>query len=282
MYIRRTIRRLIFLAIVALALAGCAPHSLPAPSIPPPPTASLAPTAPPPATATPTPLPTDTQTLTPTPKPKTYPIDKAKLFNNMPKSYAELLASVQAGDGKYVEAPDPLADPQAGQVFLDWVKNQLIPALGGDELKLPRVASFIGSVILGDWQTYGGSDADAKPLEGQPGIVFIQHGSKVYPMLILPTSGYLHGEDYDTGTIMVILEEMQYDGYDVGWGSLAKLAEGQPIMSITTAVNLSGPGFTPFEKQAVEAGLNGSDYVDGNGDHWYMPAAGFITMKGEH
>ena len=58
------------------------------------PSPALAPTTLPPIPATPTPLPTDTETVTPSPTPKTYPIDKTKLFNNMPKSYEDFIANL--------------------------------------------------------------------------------------------------------------------------------------------------------------------------------------------
>jgi hypothetical protein len=132
----------------------------------------------------------------------------------MPKSYAELLASVQVGDGRYIEAPDPLADPQAGQVFLDWVKNQLIPALGGDEEKLPRVSNMGGGFYSDNELIYGGGDK--APLEGPPEFFYFQHEGVVYPVLIMPLSEPIEGKVYNMGTVMVVLGNFIFNGVDDG------------------------------------------------------------------
>ena len=238
----------------------------------PPPTATLVPTAPRhshPDRAT------STETPMPILAPERYLIDAEKLFNNIPKSYATLTANLD----NYVEATDPLADSQVGKVFLDWVKNKLIPALRGDEQKLPRVLNLdSGSPVTGRL-TFGGSDARAKLIEGQPDF-FISGTKAVYPGLIMPLSEPVQGKDYDQGTIMLILDERVLAGFDMGWGSLEKLANGQAVMAISMCVKV--PGSTPFEGQMAGAGLDGSDYVDNHGSHWLMPAAGYIKMKGEH
>jgi hypothetical protein len=284
MSIKKEALKLMVLAISAVLVAGCGPNPAATPGISTG-TATLVPTKtemPPTATYTPVPTDTATDTATPSPTPESFPIDSEKLSNNMPKSYADLLASVQANDGKYVEAPDPLANPQAGAVFLDWVKNKLIPALGGDETKLPRVDEFIGDYYIQYELVIGGSDAQAKPLGNQPEFFYFQHEGVVYPVLIMPLSEPFDGKVYDVGAYMLVLGNFNISGMDLGWGSLEKLAEGKAVMSIVEYPRIDCPVIPDIGKQMVAARLDAADYTDAKGGRWKMPAIGLMQMKGEH
>ena len=218
-----------------------------------------------------------------------YPIDRAKLFNNMPKSYADLLASVQANDGKYVEAPDAIT-PE----FLDWWKNKLLPVLG-PEKDLPRNANMTiaGLDPRNDFRV-DGDDLTQGPLLSQPEFFYFQHDGKVYPGLVLSTISHVGKDLGSKGTITVILTEDPL--YGMGWDSLANLAAGKPVMSVVmfTVPNAS---FMPADCRAfMTAGLDGSAYWEPGvstpepstpgkntfwetGDHWYTPACGQIQTS---
>jgi hypothetical protein len=189
-----------------------------------------------------------------------YPIDMEKL-NTTPKSYDYLTSHLD----EYVRSPDPLADSQAGQVFLDWVKNELIPALG-DETKLEK------NVWVGDGGYYNNELAlsgESKPLMGQPEFFYFEHQNKVYPVLILSAISIIPGnQQYWGKTVMVILTEEN----DKGWGALGKLAEGKLIRGIVLYPRVDCPYIPDIGKQMVAAGLDASVYRD----HWRLPAAGHI------
>ncbi len=254
---REMLRRM-GLTIAAVAMAGCISQPLPEPSATMQPTETVTLTAT--VTDTPTLRPTDTETLTPSLTPERYPIDTVKL-NTTPKSYDYLTSHLD----EYVQSPDPLADSQAGQVFLDWVKNELIPALG-DETKLEK------NVWVGDGGYYNNELAlsgESKPLMGQPEFFYFEHQNKVYPVLILSTVSILPGSWGEWGrTVMVVLTEES----DLGWGALEKLAEGKLIRGIFLFPRVDCLYIPDIGKQMVAAGLDASVYED----NWRLPAAGRI------
>ena len=249
---REMLRRM-GLTIAAVAMAGCISQPLPEPSATMQPTETVTLTAT--VTDTPTLRPTDTETLTPSLTPERYPIDTVKL-NTTPKSYDYLTSHLD----EYVQSPDPLADSRAGQVFLDWVKNELIPALG-DETKLDRNVYASDGVYYNNELALSG---DSKPLMGQPEFFYFEHQNKVYPVLILS----LRLVNYIGRTVMVILTEEN----DMGWGALEKLTEGKLIRGIVLYPRVDCPYIPDIGKQMVAVGLDASLYED----YWRLPAAGHI------
>ena len=214
-----------------------------------------------------------------------YPIDKAKLFNNMPKSYEDLTANL----GNYVEAPDATT-PE----FLDWWKNKLLPALG-PEADLPRNANMtIVGIDSDNVFSVEGSGASSGPLLSQPEFFYFQHGGKVYPGLVISTISHVGKDLGSKGTITVILTEDQL--YGMGWDSLAMLAEDKPVISVIM-YTLPDAQFMPADCPAfIAAGLDGSAYWEPGvptpepstpgkntywetGDHWYAPACGQIQTS---
>jgi len=119
---KRDMLGLVFLTIAALGMAGCIPHGMvtsqPAITVP---ATTLAPTE----TLTVASTPTDTETVTPSPTPESFPIDMARLRpDKQPASFADF----EANHSQYLQAPDPLTDINA---FNQWWE-ELQKDMGGD------------------------------------------------------------------------------------------------------------------------------------------------------
>ncbi len=194
---------------------------------------------------------------TPIPTKAEFSVDTVKL-NTTPKSYEDLTANL----GNYVESPDPLKDVNA---FMDWWKNQLIPALG-DETKLKRNINT-DAAFLNDGLLYlAAGTGKEEPLQGQSKFYYFRHENTVYPVLVLST-----GDDtWGNKTVSVILTEGEW-----GWDSLKNLVDGKKVVSIILYPDINSKFIPDNCKPFAEAGLDGSVY-DNN---WRVPAAGIVQTK---
>jgi hypothetical protein len=207
-----------------------------------------------------------------------YPIDKAKLFNNMPKSYEELTANL----GNYVEAPDATT-PE----FLDWWKNKLLPVLG-EESTLPRNVDVLFSGIpVKNELLLPANTATAKSLLSPPEFFYFQHGGEVYPVLVLSTVSYMQGttDINQTGTVTLILTNSTM--MEEGWGSLSAMAQGKPVISLQLFQTAANASWFPDDCGSfLAAGLDGSIYEgianqdpNQNIHHWRIPVCGRIQTS---
>ena len=271
--------------LLALLLAACAPGKLFGPTFTPTPTYTLTPTSTPTPTATFTPTFTFTPSVTPTftPTPDRYPIDKAKLFNNMPSSYEALFASVQANEDKYVEAPDATS-----LEFMPWWEKLM--ALLGPEEALPRNAVLNMSLVRDQWHdvVFESDSSTRGALLSPPIFFFFKHigadgEARVYPVLVISTVFYKHGTNQvaNSGTFTLILT-------DEGWAALINLRVRYPVIQVRIYPEMNSDG-PPDCKEFLKAGLDGSNYLEkvptpgNNGpvaDQFELrPACGIIQTK---
>ena len=285
MQARRAVLWRLGLTITAVVMAGCVPSAHFDVAIGIQPTVTFALKSTPTVAYTPTVRPTATETVIPSPTPESFPIDKAKLFNNMPKGYEELTPNL----GNYVEAPDATT-PE----FMDWWKNVLLPT-SGPEANLTRnaVMTIVGLNSDNNLEV-GGTTGSWGPLQSQPEFFYSRHGGKVYPGLVLSTISYVGKNLGSKGTVTVIPTEDPTHGE--GWDSLANLAAGKPVISVRM-YTVPDAKYMPADCPTfIAAGLDGSAYWEPGvstpepstpgkntfyetGDHWFVPACGRIQTS---
>jgi hypothetical protein len=173
----------------------------------------------------------------------------------MPSSYEALFASVQKGEGKYVEAPDATS-PE----FMPWWEK-LMSVLGPEE-DLPRNAVLDMTLVPDQWHdvAFETDSSTRTHLMSQPEFFYFKHVNidgeyHVYPVLVMSAVSYIHGtmQVANSGTFTLILD-------DEGWDSLKYLSEGYPVIQVRIypETNSDGP---PDCKEFLKAGLDGSNYL---------------------
>lgn len=194
------------------------------------------------ATATPEPTATATEMSTPTEIPEKYPIDLEKL-HNFPQSYEYLVAHPE----EFVEAPNPLEDIE---VFNQWWNEKFVPILG-DRSEREKNMIMRGGGVLGDFFDIKNSEDQAKPLLGQPEMLFFKHEGITYPIAIINVA-----YENDTATNFTMAIILVYENILREKGDLIALASGENIKMLRIYLK-KNPDYPGIQDDLMDIGIKG-------------------------
>ena len=247
---------IILLAVFLLASCGPTPPAAPTPTVTPQPTEMIS--------ATPS-----AELVTPSPEPATpVPGLNIDLLFDFPDSNQDLMNRPEG----CVMAPNPL---DGIDVFNDWVRTQLIPALGDMDANPANVV--IDATMSSNFDGHGFIDlfpapGNALPLQGRPAIFCFDTDLRRYGVVlfkIVDTGGNYRGY---RGLILSDESFGSAEARSLGLESLADMSRGEKITNLYMALN-EALDYTPEINEMIRLGLRG----DVSNDLGIIFAPGFIN-----
>jgi len=164
-------------------------------------------------------------------------------LHNFPQSYEYLVAHPE----EFVEAPNPLEDIE---VFNQWWNEKFIPILG-DRSEREKNMIMRGGGVMGDNYDILNSEDQAKPLLGQPEILFFENKGIIYPIAIINV-GY-ESDPHANFTMAIILV---YENILEEKGDLIALASGDKIKILRIYLK-KNPDYPGIRDNLMDIGIKG-------------------------